>query len=134
AGTWLLVAESSPASAALAAALDARGARAVQVATTGPRRIAALREAVARHADLRGVVLVGGLDSASDSDIAPALEDWIERCLTPALDVFKETGATGPRLWIVTHSAVAASPATTQGEEPLSLAQAALWGFGRTVG
>jgi acyl transferase domain-containing protein len=119
-GSWLIVADRGGVGAALAAALEGRGAHCLLVGSEAASRIGG--------ENLRGVVHLGGLDTAAGGpqEAAEALCGTVLDLL-PALA--RTAGSRGPRLWLVTRGAqpVTGPPA------PESLAQAPLWGLGRVL-
>ncbi len=81
----------------------------------------------------RGMVHLSGLDTnPSEDQTASSLDVDLERgcgSLLEAIQELAEIGATPrPRLWIATRGAQA-----VDAETPVSVAQAALWGLGRTI-
>ncbi|MCU0680763.1 MAG: type I polyketide synthase [Polyangiaceae bacterium] len=145
-GRWLIVSDRGDVGPALARRLEALGAR-VDLARpvegdAAPGAALAVRpempddlERLARElgpGGLRGVVLLGALDApANEVGSVAALDDAQRRgCLGVAAIVRGLLAGSGPppRVWLATRGA----QAVVRGEAP-AVAQAPLWGLGRTL-
>ena len=151
AGTWLVLADGTGVGDHLIKQLSERGARVIrmaagdQLARMGPDTLVAPlgdpgampRLAVAAlgpgGGDCRGIIHLWSLDSRHE--IAPdarTLEEAQRLGCGSALALAQALAATGwarpPRLWLVTQGAQAVSAG-----EPVAVAQAPLWGLGRTL-
>ncbi len=145
ASTWLIFADRAGQGAALRVALEASGQRCVTVLAgeryaspqpgvyqlnpedpTAFKRL--LREATADQPPCRGIVHLWGLDAPAEPEAERGAA-----CVS-ALHLVQALAQAGwrdaPRLWLVTRGAQAVGPEPRR----LSLTQATLWGFGRTVG
>ncbi len=134
-GRWLLVAEGADDKLAgrLAEVLERQGCLCRVLALSGSQIPAQL----ACGEPLGGIVLLGGGIGASGNgrlDLAGP-----QRGCERALELVKQLLARGPdpgpspRLWVLTHGAVAPEP-TAGAIEASGLAQAPLWGLGKVIG
>ncbi len=149
-GAWLVLSDRGSVGEALVRRLRASGAtcvRAVIGATLRPIEPglweidpadpgayrALLRDAFPADAPCRGVVHLFGLDGPSSEgttaeELAHAQILGSESALLVAQALVRAELAVAPRLWLLTRGAAA-----LVGEKGLSLAQAPLWGLGRTL-
>jgi len=149
-GGWLVISDQGGVGAALVSILRERGERAVQVSfgeryarkerdafTIDPSRpqdyIALLGDAFTDASPCRGVVHLSSLDAASwQATSAQTLEaDQRIGCasvLFTAQALLRRGLRDTPRLWAVTRGAVALDDSV-----PLSVAQATVWGLGKTI-
>lgn len=116
-----------------------RGRRAEDRWTIDPGRpedVGRLVSAITRERRVDGVVYLGGLDAPEASDLTLARLEWAELAgcggatfLYQALVAARSAGRFAGRLWLVTRNAqdVGTDEAAT------GLAQAPLWGLGRTI-
>ncbi|AUX47811.1 6-deoxyerythronolide-B synthase [Sorangium cellulosum] len=150
-GAWVLLVDRRGTGAALSSWLRERGQRCVQiVAGDGYTRVepdlyrvdptepgallAALRDAFAGQRAPRGVVHLWGLDAAAAQDTtAETLAADQELGAVSALCLSQAVSRMGwrdaPKLWLVTRGAQEVGA----GAAALSMAQAPLWGLGRTL-
>ncbi|HEX8535856.1 MAG TPA: SDR family NAD(P)-dependent oxidoreductase, partial [Cystobacter sp.] len=149
-GTWVVLADSTGTGDALVRSLRAKGVRCVvarpgpaytaqdeQTFTLNPTRVEdftrLLQDACAPRAPLcRGIVHLWGLEKDAPVSLASLREAQRLGCesvlhLTQALA--KRNHTVFPRLWLVTRG----TQRTGQESTPPSLAQATLWGLGRTL-
>jgi acyl transferase domain-containing protein len=150
-GAWMVLLDQGGTGAALAAQLEARGERCVRVSAgerfehLGLQRYkiapadpggfrAVLREAFGRELSCRGVVHLWSLDTTPTADTTAETLEADQRLgsvsalyLSQALlhHGFRDT----PRLWLLTRGAQAVGTA----KAAVSIAQAPLWGLGRTL-
>ncbi|WP_184785006.1 type I polyketide synthase [Amycolatopsis jiangsuensis] len=124
-GTWVLVAPSGEAAADSAKALTERGAN-VAVVTTGATDRAALAAQLPRG-EVSGVLSLMALDG-SPLAAHPTVPAGLAATLT-VVQALGDAGIDAP-LWVVTQGAVT----TTPDEAMTAVAQAPVWGLGRTVG
>lgn len=122
AGTWLLIPDRGETAAALAKALEERGERCV-VADTAPPELESFR----------GIVHLAALDALGFARTDPAALARARSSMCGSvialLKSLVESRSQHPRLWLVTAGAQSVeSPA-----EPVSVAQAPLWGLARTI-
>ncbi len=131
-GRWLIVADEGGVGQALRSVVEGQGARPELVAlpAAGPIGPGLAEE----MATARVVLYLPALDHpASDATTADALDATVSRLCGDVLRVVsslaKSSGPDRPRLWVVTRGAQAA------GDQPgsLAVAQAALWGLGRSL-
>lgn len=150
-GVWLILSDRGGTGAALAASLRREGETCVE-ALVGPRYAQtspstyevdpadpdALKALVARvfgdGAHSRGIVHLWSLDTAPASSTTPSSLDADTRrgclsALAAAQALAQGRWREAPRLWLVTRAA----QSTTSSAEEVSLAQAPLWGFARTL-
>jgi amino acid adenylation domain-containing protein len=126
AGRWLVLPDAGKTGAALLAALGAAGARVAP---------GALEEALdAARGEIRGVVDLRALDAPEPgSDFGADAVEVQARVCGAVLDLFERIARRGgdrpPRVWLVTRGAEPAG----DGPAPLALAQAPLWGLGRSL-
>lgn len=149
-GRWLILADRGGVGGALASLLETRGQKCVRVfaAKVGdapeaaslrisPNRPDEIRQLIetagGADGELRGVVHLWSLDAAppEQTTLESLCEDQALGCgtalhLVQALS--QQSWRALPRLWIVTKGATAAA-----GESSQAVAQAPLWGFGRTL-
>jgi acyl transferase domain-containing protein/surfactin synthase thioesterase subunit/acyl carrier protein len=153
--SWLIFADRGGVGAALAEVLEGRGdwcqlvfADSACVAvdprwpTVDPARLEDFRRVVREESastglPCRGAVYLWGLDVPSPADMtaegleqADALGTGGALFLTQALADARSAGAFAPRLWLVTRHAQSVEPGSRQ---PVEVAQAPLWGLGRTI-
>jgi acyl transferase domain-containing protein/acyl carrier protein len=150
AGAWLIFCDRGGVSAALAAQLAARGQTAVrfvhgqgvvrvepdlyQIDPANPDELTALlREVFGKDRPCRGVVHLSSLDATPwEHTTAETLEsdhqNGFSSALYAAQAILRQTWRDKPRLWLVTQGAQAVG-----GERGASVAQAAIWGLGRTT-
>ncbi|MFP5380077.1 MAG: acyltransferase domain-containing protein, partial [Vicinamibacteria bacterium] len=141
AGTWLVMADAGDVAPAVTAALEARGGRCVILSSTGEATRTTVADALARHAPVRGVLHLRGLDVPEQGDGVDVLAAWRRHALEAALWAVQASAAqaTPVPVWCVTRAAVnvpspATDAATDDGaDDPTRVAQATLWGFGRTA-
>ena len=123
---WLLLvdATSQPLAAALTQQLMANGATVTSLEVTTP---AALAAQLPPLNELAGLVQLAGLAHAGSPPTADALlASQTQRCaVAAALTAAIDAGGTPLPCWLVTRNAL--------GNAGLALADAALWGFGRTL-
>ncbi|UQA61055.1 type I polyketide synthase [Polyangium aurulentum] len=149
-GGWLVISDQGGVGATLASLLRERGERAVRVTfgehyerfepdafTIDPSRlqdyVALLGDAFTDASPCRGVVHLSSLDAASwEATSSRTLEaDQRIGCasvLLMAQALLRQGLRDTPRLWVVTRGAVALDDSF-----PLSVAQATVWGLGRTI-
>ncbi|HYH98568.1 type I polyketide synthase, partial [Hyalangium sp.] len=146
-GRWLLLGERGGAGEEVARRLEALGAECVwaragqQQRVLGPglyevdpARPDAFDTLVRQETDLRGVLHLWSLDMATGvSTTAETLID-AERLLSLSTlhlvqSLSRLGGTRAPRLWLVTRGA----QAVAEGDAPVAVAQAPMWGLGRTV-
>jgi acyl transferase domain-containing protein/surfactin synthase thioesterase subunit/acyl carrier protein len=153
--SWLIFADRGGVGAALAAVLEGRGdwcqlvfADSTDAAsdptcpTVDPTRLEDFRrvvgeESAATGLPCRGVVYLWGLDVPSLANMtveglerADALGTGGALLLTQALAGARLADTFAPRLWLVTRHAQSVDPVARQ---PVEVAQAPLWGLGRTI-
>ncbi len=160
AGDWLILADDGGLGATLAEELAAAGRRPMlafadprgddSVGSGGggwrldPSRPQALRalleEALAGPAPCRGVVYLWGLDAAGDAEPAPEdLAAGLRHAAGGALHLAQALAAADPastrdlRLWLVTRGVHDPGGDVAGEGAAVTLAQASLWGLGRTV-
>ncbi|WP_437775823.1 type I polyketide synthase [Sorangium sp. So ce1097] len=156
AGAWVIFLDRGGAGEALASLLEARGEACVRVAAgaryrrVAPGRFevepaepdaysALLHDALGGDAACRGVVHLFSLDAtAADATTAETLEADQRLGSLSALYLAQAVLQRGwrdpPPLWLVTRGAQpAGAQATGAASSPLSVAQAPLWGLGRTL-
>jgi acyl transferase domain-containing protein len=145
-GRWLLLADEGRMGQALARALQARGeactvalpgeqlerldAGLYRVSLRNPQELARLlAEAEGAPLPWRAAVYLVGAESALRERPAQALAAEVERTTGGLLRLAQALASQprGPRLWVATRGT---QPVT---EAPVALAQAALWGLGRTL-
>lgn len=132
----LLLSGTAGGSATLTEALDrhlrdAGQPTAVATGASPERMDAILREARSRHHTVHDIVLLDGWGEGSESDEA-ILEDQIRRCaLAAAIIQACERAEIAATVWLVTRNAGAPMHAAHAGNA--SIADAALWGYGRTL-
>ena len=123
---WLLVVDkpSQALGTALGARLQARGAAVIELSDLSPETLATR---LAAHEDLTGAVLLAGLpDLKAALSPAAVLAAQTARCaLASALVQALDAANTKAACWLLTRNAF--------GEHGLAVADAALWGFGRTL-
>ena len=133
-GRWLVLADSGGVGAALAEKLascsgDVTLIYGSDLAATSPDGLQAL--VAARCQDAEGILYLWGLDAPEPGSAPPSQTQ--SRVLGSLLPVIKALGATShsagrtPRLWIAT------SGAQSVGADTLQVAQATLWGAGRSI-
>lgn len=138
AGTWLVLADGGEASPLITAELESRGGRCVILSSTGDLTAGSMRDALALHAPVSGVLHLRGLDAPEAPSVADALDAWRRHAFDSAVEALQATAAATPaaRVWCVTRGAVDTG---TSGDDapapgtPAAIAQAALWGLGRTA-
>ena len=134
AGDWLVLLDRGGLGTQLAEQLESNGARVVRVelaASDASDNAAELRRVVQGRA-FRGVVHLPSIDlgAALAPDAAPTrLQLGAMRSAVQLVQALVRNSAEPPRLWLVTAGA---QPIATD-SAPLALAQAPLWGLGRTV-
>ncbi|WP_437631049.1 type I polyketide synthase [Sorangium sp. So ce854] len=156
AGAWVIFLDRGGAGEALASLLEARGEACVRVAAgaryrrVAPGRFevepaepeayrALLHDALGGDAACRGVVHLFSLDAtAADATTAATLEADQRLGSLSALYLAQAVLQRGwrdpPPVWLVTRGAQpAGAQETGAGSSPLSVAQAPLWGLGRTL-
>lgn len=128
---WIVVASNHPTSSALVNALEAVGDRCVLVEP----ELLVDRDTMTRlldtHGPVHGVIHARGLDAPGPGGASvDALDAWRTHALDSLLGttqaLAKHGGST--RLFVITQGAV-----STGAPAPLSMAQATMWGFGRTI-
>jgi NADPH:quinone reductase-like Zn-dependent oxidoreductase len=133
-GRWLIFADAHGVAPALRNLLEARGERCVLLSRTQDVR-EFLTEAFGPHQPAwRGIVHLWSLDAATADETTPAtLAEARETGCISVLQIVQGLGEAGrgeaPRLWLVTRNTQAVG-------EPvggLSIAQAPLWGLGKTI-
>ena len=133
AGTWLLLADRGGTAAAVAAALREAGDSVVQFDGGGNEPEAlqrALAEQAANGQQVHGVIHLRSLDTSPLETLTAASlqaeQAWTTGTALRAMQVLTSYG--GPRLWLVTRGAQAVG-----GDElDVAVAQAPIWGLGRT--
>ena len=135
AASWILLLDHGGVGERLASLLEAAGQTCLRVLPddgfSGPDECVQLvAAATSGAAPCRGVIHLWGLDT--DGANAESLEADVERTCGSALWLMQALPVAGgddpPRLWLVTRGAQ-----TVEGTQaPLSVAQAPLWGLGRT--
>jgi len=149
-GTWLIFADSGGTGEMLADYLKARGERSVkiysgeafrtiagsyQIDPTSPVEMKqVIQAALEGRTECRGVVHLWSLDTPTTDRMTPVMVDsaQVRGCLSvlKVVQVLAEiTWTAVPRLWIVTSGAQNVGRTA----EPLSVAQAPLWGLRRTI-
>ncbi|MDI1443202.1 type I polyketide synthase [Polyangium sp. 6x1] len=128
---WILLTDTGGVGQALAAQLKAAGDAVITLpAARLEQQIAELDLALAVGASFHGIVHLGALDAPSNDALSPgSLEDALREGPLSALRVIDRLSfrAHVPRLWLVTRGAQAV------GDEAPAIAQAGLWGLGRTL-
>lgn len=133
-GTWVIVADHEGLALAICERLESLGGRCT-VIPSGQVHEAQIVDTLASitpsAGGLNGIVYLPGLDAEADGADDQGLlgERIAEAAGTLMRAVATTPGAAGLRLFIVTRNAVSAS---SDGDAPLAVAQAALWGAGRT--
>jgi hybrid polyketide synthase/nonribosomal peptide synthetase FtdB len=126
---WLLVADRTGVADALANLLHTRGDGCTIVRTN-----AELEGALAGRPQLRGLVYLRALDAqATDASTVADVEDASARTVTGLIDVLKLLASTHahepPPMWLVTQQAQSVADERRR----VAIAQAPLWGAGRTL-
>ncbi|NMO16394.1 SDR family NAD(P)-dependent oxidoreductase [Pyxidicoccus fallax] len=132
-GHWLVLTDAGTDGTSVAAALRSRGQSCTVM--QAPEGIEAVTEqanrAVEGHADLRGVVYLGGLDARVEDSASPGeIESVTQKAVAPVVGLLKAFASRPeqPRLWVVTRGGCAVGSETA-----VSPTQAALWGMGRVA-
>ena len=131
-GTWLVIAASDTVSDALTRSLTAAGGHCVTIPADATVDRDVLERLLATHAPVRGILHLRGLDAPGAGGVSvDGLDRWRAHALDSALAAAQAAAAHGEaaRLFVVTRGAVSVGR-----EAALSLPQATLWGFGRTMG
>ena len=150
-GRWLLLGDETGVADAVQSLLEARGESVFLVAAAGVKEAStagvyrvnpaspedfdlALQEASRDGVPCRGVIHLWSLDLPSDDEFQlKSMEAVRVRGCGSALHLVQALGRTGwrdmPRLWLITRGTQAVGLDST----PLAIAQAPLWGLGRTI-
>ncbi|MBI4788809.1 MAG: SDR family NAD(P)-dependent oxidoreductase [Chloroflexi bacterium] len=131
-GSWLILADSGGIGAGLAARLEEKGEHCVVISPQPPiSNFQSFGSAQDRLpiSNLRGVVYLWALEGRGDPAPTQDVPDTVRDLYAQVLHLVQEIvqAKTTPRLWLVTQGAVA------DGSHALQLAQAPLWGLGRTI-
>jgi FkbH-like protein len=129
--TWLVMAARNAISDVVVQALTAAGDRCVVIGGDAAIDDAELRRRLGEAGTVRGVVHLRGIDAPGAGGASvDALDTWRSHALDSVLATVQAVVAHGggTRVFVVTQGAVAVGDGMT-----LSLPQATLWGFGRTV-
>jgi myxalamid-type polyketide synthase MxaE and MxaD len=122
---WLLLAGPNDLAGALQSLLEAHGDSVVRAADNSPEALdALLRGASGGSAPCAGVIHLRGLDSGP-GDVARVCGGVAHVVQALAQGGWRDP----PRLWLITRGA----QATGEGGPPVAVAQAPLWGLGRTI-
>lgn len=140
--SWLVFADREGSSASMAGELckrlQERGDLAVTVLPGDKQHIEAiLLDMQANYGQLDGIVYLAGLSESSQSN--PSLQIPIDRCVAAAATLKAcEATRTKAACWLVTGNVMCSllpsrEPGRPRQAKPRPLADAALWGFGRTM-
>jgi thioesterase domain-containing protein len=128
---WLVLADEGGVGAMVATRLEATGDSCTLLRESElERRSGRLETLLAAGRSFAGVIHLWGLDSPSNGALTPSLLESSRRASADTLIHLAgllSLQARVPRLWLVTRGAQAVA------DEPVSIAQAPLWGLGRTI-
>ncbi len=133
-GRWLIFADAQGVAAALRDLLEARGERCVLLSRVDDAREFLTETFGAHQPAWRSIVHLWSLDAASADETTPAtLADANDAGCISVLHLVQALGVAGrgeaPRLWLVTQKAQAVGAPI----DSVSIAQAPLWGLGKTI-